>query len=106
MIGDGPVDADRERLTDEFTEWSWRARAGRREFDFGDEADVRRGIELFVELVRRRYSRGHPSTPMMGRHTFAMRAVLYRLGAVIDVAPIAEEEVRATGWDRSDYAPQ
>jgi hypothetical protein len=31
--------------------------------------------------------------------------VFYRLRANIDVAPIAEEEVRATGWDRSDYAP-
>ena len=29
--------------------------------------------------------------------------MLYRLGAKIDIAPIAEDEVRATGWDRSDY---
>ena len=35
-----------------------------------------------------------------------MRSLLYRLQARIDVAPIAEDEVRATGWDRSDYAGQ
>jgi hypothetical protein len=28
------------------------------------------------------------------------------LKAKFDVASIAEDEVRATGWDRSDYAPQ
>ena len=42
---------------------------------------------------------------MMARYTFARRAMLYRLRANVNVASIAEEEVRATGWDRSDYAP-
>jgi hypothetical protein len=32
--------------------------------------------------------------------------MLYRLKANIAVAAIAEEEVRASGWDRSDYAPR
>jgi hypothetical protein len=31
--------------------------------------------------------------------------MLYQLRANIEVAPIAEEEVKATGWDRSEYAP-
>jgi hypothetical protein len=30
--------------------------------------------------------------------------MLYRLKAKIDVRPIAEDEVKATGWDRSEYA--
>jgi hypothetical protein len=42
----------------------------------------------------------------MARETFAIRSLLYRLKANIEIAPIAEEEIRATGWDRSDYAPQ
>ena len=104
-ISDDPGDADRLRLTDEFTEWSWRPRACRCEFDLGDEADLRRGIDLFVEMVRKRYSRSRPSTPMIARQTFALRAMLYKLKARIDMTPIAEEEVKATGWDRSDYAP-
>jgi len=105
LIGDSPADAERLRLIDEFTDWSWRARSQRRPFDFGDAADFRRGIDLFVEMVRRRYSRAMPVTPTMARQTFALRAMLYQLRANIDVAPIAEAEVRATGWDRSDYAP-
>ena len=106
MIGDDPADADRLRLTEEYADWSWRARYSGGAFDFDDEAEFRRGVDLFVEMVRKRYSRGRPSTPVMARQQFALRAMLYRLRANIDVAPIAEEEVRATGWDRSDYAPR
>jgi hypothetical protein len=35
---------------------------------------------------------------------FGMWSLMYRLKAKIDVRAIAEEEVKATGWDRSDYA--
>lgn len=105
-IRDDLADADRLRATDEFSEWSWRSRYCNCEFDFGDEADFRRGIDIFVEMVRKRYSRARPCTPMMARQQLAWRAMLYQLRAKIEIAPIAEEEVRATGWDRSDYAPR
>jgi predicted unusual protein kinase regulating ubiquinone biosynthesis (AarF/ABC1/UbiB family) len=105
-IGDDPADAERLRLADEWADWQWHARASGRPFDFGDEADFRRGIDLFVAMARRRYTRGHPSNPMMARYTFARRSMLYRLKANVNVAPIAEEEVHAAGWDRSDYAPR
>lgn len=39
---------------------------------------------------------------LMARQQFGSRAMLYRLSAKVDVASIAEEEVRASGWDRSD----
>ena len=105
-IGDEPAEQDRLRLTEQFSDWSWRPRYCGGVFDFGDEADFRRGIDLFVEMLRKRYNRARPSTPIMARQQFAMRAMLYRLRAKIDIAPIAEEEVRATGWDRSNYAPR
>jgi predicted unusual protein kinase regulating ubiquinone biosynthesis (AarF/ABC1/UbiB family) len=104
-ITDDPIDAERLRLSDEFSDWNWRPRYCGGEFDFGDEADFRRGIDLFVEMVRKRYSRARASTPSIVRQTFAVRAMLYRLKAKFDIAAIAEEEVRATGWDRSGYAP-
>lgn len=105
LIGDDPSELDRLRLNEEFADWSWRPRYSGGTFDFGDAAHFRRGIDLFLEMVRKRYSRSRPSTPMMARQNFGMAALLYRLRAKIDVARIAEEEVRATGWDRSDYAP-
>jgi predicted unusual protein kinase regulating ubiquinone biosynthesis (AarF/ABC1/UbiB family) len=104
-IGDDPADADRRRLIDEYTDWSWRARYCGCEFDFGDETEFRRGIDLFTEMVRKRYSRGRPATPMMARQHMGWWSMLYRLKAKVRIAPIAEEEVRASGWDRSSYAP-
>jgi hypothetical protein len=74
------------------------------EYDFGDEADLRRGIDLFMEMIRKRYSRGRPSTPAIARNQFAWRALLYQLQAKVDIRALAEQEVKATGWDRSDYA--
>ena len=104
-IGDDPADADRLRVMEQYSDWIWRPRNCGGEFDFGDEAEFRRGIGLFVEMVRKRYSRARATTPMLVRQQLTLRAFLYRLRAKVDVAPIAEEEVRATGWDRSDYAP-
>jgi aarF domain-containing kinase len=104
-ISDSPEDDDRLRLTEQWADWCWRARYYGGEFDFGDEADFRQGVDLFVQMVRKRYSRARPCTPVIARQNFGWRAMLYRLRAKIDIAPIAEEEVRAAGWDRSDYAP-
>ena len=103
-IGDDPADEDRRRVTDEYTDWSWRARYCGGEFDFGDQADFRRGIDLFVEMVRKRYSRARACTPAIARQHLGWRGMLYRLKANVDIRPIAEEEVKAAGWDRSQYA--
>ena len=103
-IGDGPAEAERLRMIEQFWDWNFRARSQAGEFDFGDEADFRRGIDLFVETLRKRCSRSRPCTPVIARETFGLRSILYRLRAKIDVAAIAEEDIRLTGWDRSDYA--
>jgi predicted unusual protein kinase regulating ubiquinone biosynthesis (AarF/ABC1/UbiB family) len=104
FITDEPADAERLRLCDDLGNFFWRPRYHGGPFDFGDEADFRRGIELFYEMVRKRYSRARSSTPALARMNFGVRSMLYRLKAKIDIRPIAEEEVKATGWDRSDYA--
>jgi predicted unusual protein kinase regulating ubiquinone biosynthesis (AarF/ABC1/UbiB family) len=103
-ISDDPAESDRLRLCVEFQEWCWRGRYHGEPIDYGDEADFRRGIDLFTEMIRKRYNRSRPSTPSIARMNFGWRAMLYRLKAKIDIRPIAEEEVKATGWDRSEYA--
>jgi predicted unusual protein kinase regulating ubiquinone biosynthesis (AarF/ABC1/UbiB family) len=103
-ITDDPADADRLRLNDELGDWFWRPRYHGGTFDFGDEADFRHGIDLFIEMIRKRYNRARACTPAIARLNFGVRSMLYRLKAKIDIRPIAEEEVKATGWDRSDYA--
>ncbi|HJT36316.1 MAG TPA: AarF/ABC1/UbiB kinase family protein [Pirellulales bacterium] len=97
-------ETERLRLYDEFADWCWRARYWGGEYDFSDEADFRRGIELFTEMIRKRYSRARPSTPSIARCQFGWRSLLYQLQAKFDIRELAEEEVKATGWDRSDYA--
>ena len=95
---------DRLRLADEYAQWCWMSRYQGGEYDFSDEAEFRRGIDLFVEMVRRRYSRARPNTASIARNNFAWRSILYQLKAKVDIRSIAEDEVKATGWDRSDYA--
>jgi aarF domain-containing kinase len=105
LLTDNPADADRLRLHDAFADWNWRpGYRGVGTFDFGDEADFRRGIDLLLEMARKRYNRARPSTPAIARMNFGMRSMLYRLKAKIDIRSIGEEEVKATGWDRSEYA--
>jgi predicted unusual protein kinase regulating ubiquinone biosynthesis (AarF/ABC1/UbiB family) len=102
----GLTDADSEQLSlyAEFAQWQWNARANGGEFDFGDEADFRRGVEIFARMLRKRYSRGHRTTATMTRGNFGWRSLLYRLKAKIDMRELSESEIAATGWDRSDYA--
>lgn len=103
-ISEDPQDTDRLELMIKFADWNWRSRFCYCEYDFGDEADFREGVDLFIEMVRKRYSRSRACTPVIARQNFGLRSLFYRLKAKFEVAPLAEEEVRATGWDRSEYA--
>jgi predicted unusual protein kinase regulating ubiquinone biosynthesis (AarF/ABC1/UbiB family) len=104
-LGDEVDGTERMRLMEEYTDWNWRSRYWGGAYDFGDEADFRRGVDLFIEMIRRHYAQARACTPVIARQNFGWRAMYYRLKAKIEIAPIAEEEVKATGWDRSDYAP-
>lgn len=96
-------ETDRLRVTDEYAQWCWMSRYRGGVYDFSDEADFRKGIDLFTEMIRKRYSRARPNTPSVARCQFAWRSILYQLRARIDLRAIAEDEVKATGWDRSAY---
>ncbi|MDA1053941.1 MAG: AarF/ABC1/UbiB kinase family protein [Planctomycetota bacterium] len=101
-IGDN--ETDRLRVLDEYAQWCWLSRYDGGDFDFGDEADFRLGVDLFMEMIRKRYTRSRPNTPTISRCQFGWRSVFYQLKAKFDIRSIAEEEIKATDWDRSDYA--
>jgi aarF domain-containing kinase len=103
-ITDDPSDAEFLRLCDEYCDWNWKPRYCGGPFDFGDETDFRLGVDLLSEMISKRYTRGRSTTLVICRQNFGWRSLMYRLKARIDIRPIAEEEVKATGWDRSDYA--
>jgi len=100
-ISDDPIDADRLRLTEEYARWVWGGIYSGREFDFGNEADFKKGVELLTEMARKRYSRSQPCTPSLSRQQFGCRSILYRLRARVDVRSISEEELGATDWERA-----
>ncbi|HVW01008.1 MAG TPA: AarF/ABC1/UbiB kinase family protein [Planctomycetaceae bacterium] len=102
-IRDG--ETDRLRLLDQFAVWEWLEHSRGGICDFGDEAELRVGIDIFTEMIRKRYNRARPNTPAIARGHFALRALMYLLKAQVDVWSLGEHEVQATGWDRSDYAP-
>ncbi|HUE73804.1 MAG TPA: AarF/ABC1/UbiB kinase family protein [Pirellulaceae bacterium] len=103
-ISDDPANDHWLRLVEQLFDWLGKGRYAGGPFDFGDEADFRRGVELMVEIGRKRFVRGCPCQPVIARQTFGIRALLYRLKAKIDVAPLAEADIGLTGWDRSEYA--
>ena len=97
-------ETDMIAFLDEWADWCWHSRYCGGEFDFSDEAEFRHGVELFTDAVRKRYNRARPSTPTICRQQFGWRSIFYRLKAKFDVRPICEEEIKAAGWDRSEYA--
>jgi hypothetical protein len=99
-----PWDAEREELLEQYADWCWRPRYCGGEFDFADEADFRQGVQLFSRMVARRYSRAKACTPVIARSHFGWRSILYRLKATVNIRAIAEDEIKATGWDRREYA--
>jgi aarF domain-containing kinase len=104
QISDPVAERDRFELCEEVTYTVYYPRFYNGEFDFGDERQFRRLCDLFVKLAGKRYTRGHPSTPIATRVEFGYRSMLYRLKAKVNVRELAEREMHAAGWDRRDYS--
>ena len=92
-ITDSPADADMLRLSTEYGQWIWGPHHCGGEFDFGNQADFRRGVEIFTQMVRKRLTRSRSCAPIMCRQQFGCRSILYRLKAKIDVRAISQEEL-------------
>ncbi len=103
VISDEEKDREFLDLSERFVEWSWRGRSLDEPTDFGDGEELRRGLEIFAELFKRRYARSQPCTVLITRWEFAYRSFLYRLKARVNLTKLAEEEIGVTGWNRSEY---
>jgi predicted unusual protein kinase regulating ubiquinone biosynthesis (AarF/ABC1/UbiB family) len=60
-------------------------------FDFGDEAHLKTGVDQFSELIKKRFTRGHPMLLYLSRSVFGLRSVLYRLRARVNVYDLFHE---------------
>jgi aarF domain-containing kinase len=86
-------------LAVEYAELSWAARRQVGPYDYADPAPLQRSMQIFGELTRKRYTRARAVTSLFTRQELSYRALFHRLGARIDIHPIRDEEVRATGWE-------
>jgi hypothetical protein len=61
-------------------------------FDFGDRDFFRRGVDCFMDMSRKRYTRSAPLYLWTNRLTLAGRAVCYRLKGRCEYGKIREQE--------------
>ncbi len=81
-------DEERLSLMQAWCEWSWEPLLHDGPFDFRDGAYLQRGIDLYCEVVRRRYVRSQPLNTWMTRQFLGLRLLLHRLGARVDMNAI------------------
>lgn len=99
-------DTGQKEQLDDYTRyalWSWCPIYTPGEWDYGDREYLDQGVQLFSEMVKKRYTRNHPVGLSQTRWEFGYWMLMYRLGAKIDGDPILREEVQATGWDLSRF---
>src|SRR5215471_7551704 len=82
------------KLLEESYKWTCEPIQHEGPFDFGNVEHLRRGTQLVIGLVRKRYTRFHPMYVYFNRSVFGLRALLYRLRAHVDVKALHRQEAR------------
>ncbi len=91
---------DRMQLVTSWADWVWEPQLEDGEFDFGNAEYIRRGAEIYTELLRRRYIRSKPINTWLARAMFGIRAILTEMGAKINYHEIWKEySDRYYSWD-------
>ncbi len=86
------ADDARMKVITDWCEWAWEPLVHEGPFDFGNRGYFRRGVELYGELMRRRYTRSRPVNTWMSKSIYGMRAMLCRLKARVDLKAIHRKE--------------
>lgn len=83
---------ERLALMREYCEWLWDPLREDGPFDFGVPGYFERGMRLYGEFTRRRWTRSVPVNVWLTKLFFGVRAMLCRLEAVVDYGAIMERE--------------
>jgi hypothetical protein len=86
------ADDSRMKLLVEWCKWAWEPLLHEGTFDFSDPEYFRRGVKLYGELVKRRYTRSRPANTWMCKGIYGNRAMLARLKARVDMGAIHRQE--------------
>jgi predicted unusual protein kinase regulating ubiquinone biosynthesis (AarF/ABC1/UbiB family) len=82
----------RFELMEAWCDWVWEPILHDGPFDFGDPDYFRRGLDLYGEMLRRRYVRSLPINIWLTKSFFGLRAILHRLAARVDLGAIVGQE--------------
>ncbi|MBL1218870.1 MAG: AarF/ABC1/UbiB kinase family protein [Planctomycetes bacterium] len=97
--------ADKERMLmlKAWGDWVWETQEEDRVFDFSDISYIRRGAEIYTELLRRRYVRSRPVNTWLTRAFFGIRAMLTELRARVNYYQIWREySDRYYSWEQEE----
>ena len=83
---------DRMRLLEEFIAWIWEPVLHEGPFDFGNPDYFQQGVELFGEVLLRRYVRSLPINIWLDKNFFGIRAMLSHLKARVDLGAVFRAE--------------
>jgi len=87
-----PLDEEYVRFLEEYSTWFCYYMKYDDVFDFGNEAYIRRGIELVAEIAKKRYFRSEPMNIWIFRQLVGLRGLAFRLGARINMKELTEQE--------------
>lgn len=82
----------------DYCRWMWRPLVEPGPFDYGDADVMREGLDIMRTFARLARPRQKAVNVFIQRSVLAGWGVQHRLGARVNVYDIANEEVRATGW--------
>ena len=81
----------------EYCAWLWEPVLTDAEFDFGAPDQFRRGVELYGEFTRRRWTRSQPVNVWLTKVFFGERAMLTHLGARVPYGALMRDEAARAG---------
>jgi aarF domain-containing kinase len=96
---DDPGSETYRRLIERSRDWMMEPIRTDGPFDYGDEGHLQRGFDFMRDMVRERTMRGHPTYVYFNRCVFAMKAILYRLRARVNLRALHLRE--SDRWQRS-----
>ncbi len=83
---------ERMHLLEQFCDWVWEPLLHEGPFDFGNPDYFQRGVEIFGEVLQRRYVRSHPINIWLDKNFFGIRAMLAHLKARVDLGAVCRAE--------------
>lgn len=76
----------------EYCEWLWEPLRVEGAFDYGTPGQFQRGVQLYGEFVKRRWTRSQPVNVWLTKLFFGVRAMLTHLEARVEYGRILREE--------------